>query len=86
MDDTGQTDLFDPLQLEILYRDFFGELADVGTSRFGLAGEEAELLAHEVFLAGLRHLPRIREPRAWLIAAMVFAAGWHKEHGARHNA
>jgi hypothetical protein len=64
----------DQRQVEALYADYFGELAAIAEYEFAMPVPQAEQLAHEVLLSGLRHYANVSERRAWLVAAVSCAA------------
>ena len=64
----------DPDQLEALYAEHFSALAEIATSEFGIPPAEAEQIADDVFVAGLRHLGKVPDPHQWLLAAIRDAA------------
>jgi len=66
--------LLSPSELEALYDEQFGVLAEIAITEFTIPADEAEQLVHDAFLAGLRHFGRVDDPRAWLAAAVTTAA------------
>ena len=64
----------DPDKLEALYVEHFDALAEIAASEYGIAPAEAEQLADDVFIAGLRHLEKAPDPHQWLLAAIRDAA------------
>lgn len=64
---------FDVRFLETLYVDSFGVLARITASRHEISESDAEQIVQEVLLSALRHLPKMPEPRVWLIAAVTAA-------------
>lgn len=53
-----------------LYLEYYVLLARIATGRFGLSPDEAENAIQDVFLTLLRTPAVVRNPRAWLVAAI----------------
>lgn len=72
------------IDFDAVYDEHIHLLVGVGVERFHIPEMDAQTLAHEVFLAYFLKAEDVRDPRAWLLAAMCNAARHHLRAQARH--
>lgn len=77
--------LLSPAELEALYEEQFGVLAEMAITEFAIPPDEAEQITHEAFMAGLRYFGRVEDPRVWLIAAVTAAARYRVARNDRNE-
>ena len=65
-----------------LYEKHFGLLVAVAIRKFQVPADDAEALAHEVFLSYLKRKDEIRELQKWLLGAICNASRYYwRQHG-----
>ena len=71
----------------LLYEEHLQFLLDLTTSRFRVPPAAAEDVVNEVFLSYFSSGTRVREPRAWLVAAVCNGSRryWMKRHALREE-
>ncbi len=84
VDSPGSSERAD--RLAAVYRDNYPLLSALATRRFRVPDTEVQGVIHEVFVSFLRHEPRIRDTRAWLVGAVCKASQKYWSGGAREEA
>ncbi|HYK01369.1 MAG TPA: sigma-70 family RNA polymerase sigma factor [Thermoanaerobaculia bacterium] len=73
-------------RLAAVYRDNYPVLSALATRRFRVPDTEVQGVIHEVFVSFLRHEPKIRDTRAWLVGAVCKASRKYWSDGSREEA
>ncbi len=68
-----------------IYEDHYPLLRALASRRFRIPEEDVRNLVHEVFVSFIRHEPRIRDVRAWLIGAVWQASRRYLDQAGRHE-
>jgi RNA polymerase sigma factor (sigma-70 family) len=84
VDSPGSSERAD--RLAAVYRDNYPLLSALATRRFRVPDTEVQGVIHEVFVSFLRHEPRIRDTRAWLVGAVCKASQKYWSSGSREQA
>ena len=72
-------------RLAAAYRDNYPVLSALAARRFRVPEAEVQGVIHEVFVSFMRHEPKIRDPRAWLIGAVCKASQKYWSTGRRED-
>jgi RNA polymerase sigma factor (sigma-70 family) len=73
-------------RLAAVYRDNYPVLSALARRRFRVPDSEVQGVIHEVFVSFIRHEPKIRDTRAWLVGAVCKASRKYWSHGTREEA
>jgi RNA polymerase sigma factor (sigma-70 family) len=72
-------------RLTAIYTDNYALLSALASRRFRIPDEDVRNLVHEVFVSFIRHEPKIRDVRAWLIGAVWQASRRYRDKAAREE-